>query len=107
MCPLTGGGVIMRSPLLSGLYVSAGAELLSTPTMAGTGGCAGGLSVCAQTWTPINKLSPASSADVIRPLQIVSSCFISRYDYGILGLQLHVLGWIHALDDFLVVEGQA
>src|SRR5579864_6549681 len=93
----------MRSPLVSGLYVSAGAELLSTPTIAGTGGCAGGLPVCAQTGNP--TLSAARSTGLIRPVRIVSRCFISRYDDGVPRLQLHVLGDIHTLDDFLVVEG--
>lgn len=95
----------MRSPLASGLYVSAGAELLSTPTMAGTGGCAGGLSVCAQTGTPTSKLSPVSSAGLARPLQIVSRCIISGYDHAVAGLQSYVLGRVHALDDLFVVEG--
>src|SRR5947209_15620018 len=103
-CPLTGGGVIIRSSLMAGLYVSSKAALLFKPTIAGTGGCACELSVCDQSGTTITNIETiVSSFAIINSPSQRERCILWDND-RVSRLQSHVLPRTNSLDDIFVIE---
>ncbi len=98
--------MIIWSSLVSGAEVSAGAGLVSRPTIAGTGGCGCAVSCWDHTGSVTNNMSAKMTCfGMINSRNREKS--ISWHNDRVPGLQFHVLLGFDPFDGFLVIERQS